>query len=45
MEIEKALGNKETDFLRLYSSSFKNRMPSKNVAFFAEEKNRDDDDS
>ena len=43
MEIEKALGNKETDFLRLYS--FKNRMPSKNVAFFAEEKNRDDDDS
>ena len=38
MEIEKALGNKETDFLRLYSSSFRNRMPSKNVAFFAEEK-------
>ena len=38
MEIEKALGNKETDFLRLYISSFRNRMPSKNVAFAEEKK-------
>ena len=45
MEIEKALGNKETDFLRLYSSSFRNRMPTKNVAFARKKKNRDDDDS